>query len=126
MENKPNRAYKIMVVDDDPSTVRLLTGLLKNHGYETMSAADGLEALAKIKKENPDLILLDVMMPEVNGYDVCYQLRFNEDFKKTPIILVTARDQELNRFIGERVNIDYIHKPIDSKLLLSKIQHYCP
>ena len=112
---------KILVVDDDPGNLRLVTAIVKSRGYEVLTAQDGLEALVKIKKEKPHLVVLDVMMPEVNGYDVCYHLRFNKDFEKIPIILVTVRERELDESIGKRVNIDYIHKPVDSKVLIAKM-----
>ena len=112
---------KILVVDDDPGNLRIVSAIVKFKGYEVLTAQDGLEALAKIKKEKPHLVVLDVMMPEINGYDVCYHLRFNKDFEKIPIILVTVRERELDESIGKRVNIDYIHKPVDSKVLIAKM-----
>jgi DNA-binding response OmpR family regulator len=87
-----------------------------------MTANDGLEALAKIKSGNPDLVILDIMIPEINGYDVCYQLRFNDEFEKLPIILLTKREQELDDQIGKRVNIEYLPKPLNANLLLSTIR----
>ena len=113
---------KILVVDDDLGIVRLVGNLLKNHGYEVCSAMDGLEALVKIKEEKPDLVVLDIMMPEVNGYDVCYQLRFNEEFEHIPIVLLTARRQELDDDLGKKADIEYLSKPVDSKLLFEKIE----
>lgn len=114
---------KILVVDDDPATVKLVSSVLVSHGYQTLAAVDGLDALAKIKQEKPDLVVLDVMMPEINGYDVCYQLRFNKEFKKIPIVLLTSRPQELDQKIGMKVDIEYIPKPLNSKLLLKTIEH---
>ncbi|VAX36767.1 hypothetical protein MNBD_UNCLBAC01-1278 [hydrothermal vent metagenome] len=114
---------KILVVDDDPTTNKLVSALLKAEGYMIDSAIDGLDALAQIQKECPDLVVLDVMMPEVDGYDVCYQLRFNEQFQKTPIVLLTVREQELDDSISSRVNIEYVPKPVDSDLLLEKIRY---
>jgi len=115
-------AEKILVVDDDPASVRLVEGILKNENYNVSSAQDGLDALVKIKNENPQLVVLDVMLPEINGYDICYQLRFNKEFEKIPIVLMTSREQEMDNAIGKRVNIDYVHKPVDSKLLIDKIR----
>lgn len=112
---------KILIVDDDPSTLKLVEGLLQSKDFKTTTAKDGLGALVKIKTENPDLVILDIMMPEINGYDVCYQLRFNDEFEKLPIILLTKREQELDEQIGKRVNIEYVPKPLDTNLLLSKI-----
>ena len=111
----------ILVVDDEPATLKLVESLLSSHDYGVISAKDGLDALLLIQKKKPDLVILDVMMPEINGYDVCYQLRFNQDFEKTPIILLTKRNQEMNEKISKRVNIEYVPKPINSALLLQKI-----
>lgn len=115
-------AHKVMVVDDEPATLKLLESILSSNGYEVVSATNGLDALVGIQNEHPELVVLDVMIPEVNGYDVCFQLRFNSEFKKIPIILLTKRDQEIDDRIGERVNIAYVPKPINSEKLLQKIQ----
>jgi DNA-binding response OmpR family regulator len=114
---------KILVVDDDPVTVRSVETLLRSKNYEVISAYDGLEGLEKIKKENPDLVVLDIMMPEMNGYDVCYQLRFNKDFEKLPIVLLTVRDQELEDRISEMAHIEYTQKPVEPQILLEKVEH---
>ena len=113
---------KILVVDDDLTTVQLIEGILKKNHYHVVTASDGLEALVKIKKEKPDLVVLDIMMPEINGYDVCYQLRFNKKFDKIPIVILTSRNQEMDDSIGKRINIEYLSKPPNTKLLLEKIE----
>lgn len=110
-------------MDDDESTVKIVTSILKKKNYEVVSAIDGLDALVKIRRERPHLVVLDVMMPEINGYDVCYHLRFNKDFEKIPIVLLTVRDQEIDESIGKRVNIEYVHKPVDANLLVEKIEY---
>ena len=112
---------RILVVDDDRGVIRLVTRLLLSEGYEVSSVENGLDALVKLKKEKFDLVVLDIMMPEINGYDVCYQLRFNKEYEQIPIILSTVRDQELEDKLGKREDIEYLQKPIDSKLLLEKI-----
>lgn len=113
---------KILVVDDDQATLHLLEKILNSNGYEVFKAVDGLDALVKVKNEKPDLILLDIMMPEINGYDVCYQLRFNQEFDQIPIVLLTVRDRELDKETSERVNIDYVPKPIDTEVILEKVK----
>lgn len=115
-------AKKILVVDDDPVVIKLVETMLKNRGFDVDTAVDGLDALAKIKTSDPALIILDVMMPEINGYDVCYQLRFNDDFKRIPIILLTSRARELDKKISDRSNISYISKPVDANLILKEIE----
>ena len=115
---------KILVVDDDPSSVRIVSAFLKMQHYDVATAVDGLDALVKIKEYKPDVVVLDIMMPEINGYDVCYQLRFNKDFEKIPIILLTVRDQEMGEEIGKRVNIEYIQKPFQKEVLLEKVKRF--
>ena len=88
-------------------------------------AHDGLDGMVQVRKNVPDLIILDIMMPEINGYDVCSNLKFDERFKHIPIIVLTSREQELDPRIGQLMGIDYMHKPIDSKVLLEKIQNVC-
>ena len=112
-----------MIVDDDPSTVVLVENILASKGYQTLIAVDGLDALMKIKAEKPDLVVLDVMIPEINGYDVCYQLRFNQEFQKLPIVLMTKRKSELDHRVSQAANIKYVPKPIKPQLLLTTIQN---
>ena len=114
---------KILVVDDDKAVTTLLDGLLSSHGYTVLVAHDGLDGMVQVKKNIPDLIILDIMMPEINGYDVCSNLKFDEKFKHIPIIVLTSREQELDPRIGQLMGIDYMQKPIDSKILLEKIQN---
>lgn len=112
---------KILVVDDDPTVIKLLEGILKNRGFELVFATDGIDAMVQVKNTNPDLIVLDVMMPEVNGYEVCSHLKFDPSYKKIPIILLTSRDQELDERIGKLMGIEYMQKPVDRELLVATI-----
>ena len=114
---------KILVVDDDKAVIVLLDGLLSNRGYKVLTANDGLDGMVQVRKNIPDLIILDIMMPELNGYDVCSNLKFDERFKHIPIIVLTSREQELASGISRLMGISYMHKPIDSKILLEKIQN---
>lgn len=113
---------KILVVDDDKAVTTLLEGLLSGVGYKALVANDGLDAMVQVRKIVPDLIILDIMMPEINGYDVCSNLKFDERFKHIPIIVLTSREQELDSRIGQLMGISYMQKPIDSKALLDKVQ----
>jgi DNA-binding response OmpR family regulator len=113
---------KILVVDDDPSLTALLDSLLSGQGYNVLIAHDGLDAMVQVRKTNPDLLILDIMMPEINGYDVCRDIKFDARFKHIPIIVLTSREQELDPRIGQLMGIDYMHKPLDSKILTEKIQ----
>jgi len=118
----PTATKKILVVDDDKTVTTLLESLLSGQGYKVLAANDGLDGMVQVRKNMPDLIILDIMMPELNGYDVCSNLKFDEKFKHIPIIVLTSREQELASGISRLMGISYMHKPIDSKILLEKIQ----
>jgi len=114
---------KILVVDDEPDVLALLTLMLKSQGYNVISAVDGQEALEKARKEAPDLILLDVMLPKMDGYKVARMLKFDENFSHIPIILLTAKIQEKDKQTGLEMGAnDYMTKPFDTALLLAKIK----
>jgi len=114
---------KILVVDDDRIVTTMLKEVLSTQGYTVSTAYDGLDAMVQVRKNPPDLIVLDIMMSEINGYDVCGNLKFNEKYKHIPIIVLTVRKQELDPKIGRYMGIDYMHKPIDRKILLEKIKN---
>lgn len=113
---------KVLVVDDDPVVIRLVKEILKNLGYEVETAKDGIDAMVMVKKEKPDLIVLDIMMPELNGYDVLRTLKFTDEYKDIPVLLLTAREQELDRRIGEMMGIDYLQKPVNREAFIERIQ----
>src|SRR3989338_4824607 len=114
---------RILVVDDEPDIVNIVKKRLVDNGYDVIIAIDGQDALDKARKENPDLIVLDIMLPKMNGYNVCGLLKNDARYSKIPIIMFTARAQEEDMKLAEEVNADaYITKPFDSQALLSKIQ----
>ncbi len=114
---------KILMVDDEEALIRLVTMYLKYHSYEVISAGDGQEGLEKAKTEKPDLIILDLMLPKMDGYKVCGLLKKDTRYSKTPIILFTAKAQEKDVKLGEEVGADaYITKPFEPEVLLSKIK----
>lgn len=116
-------AKKILVVDDEPDVASLLTLMLKSQGYNVISAGDGQEALEKARGENPDLILLDIMLPRLDGYKVARMLKFDENFSHIPIIMLTAKIQERDRQTGLEMGAnDYVTKPFDTAALLGKIK----
>lgn len=115
-------AKKILVVDDDPVILRLLESILKGKGFEVVVARDGIDAMVQVKNTNPRLIILDIMMPELNGYEVCSHLKFDPQYKHIPIVILTSRDQELDARIGRMMGIEYMHKPVDRELLLATIE----
>jgi len=114
---------KILLVDDEEDMVFAVKKQLEANKYEVTTAGDGQEALDKARSENPDLIILDIMLPKIYGYKVCRMLKFDEKYKKIPIILFSSRAQQEDQEIGLEVGADaYITKPFDPKVLLSKIK----
>jgi two-component system alkaline phosphatase synthesis response regulator PhoP len=114
---------RILVVDDEKELTDLIKVRLESNGFQAIVAYDGQEGLTKAKKEKPDLIILDLMLPKMDGYKVCRMLKFDEKYRKIPIILFTARAQEADVKLGQEVGADaYITKPFESKVLLDKIQ----
>ncbi len=96
---------------------------LEANNYEVITAFDGQEGLDKARHEKPDLIILDLMLPKIDGYKVCRMLKFDEKYKKIAIILFTARSQKADEKVGFEVGADaYITKPFDPKVLLEKIK----
>ena len=113
----------VLVADDDPKSVKLLADLLAFSGYSVVSAGDGAAALACVATERPDLVLLDVMMPELSGYEVCRALRADAGMGILPIVLVTALDQRDERVRGLEAGADdFISKPIDPAELLARVR----
>src|SRR5437870_4096003 len=114
---------KVLVVDDVPVNVKLLADLLAVKGYAVVTAASGAEALAKIEKEQPGLVLLDVMMPGMSGYDVCRRIRQNAATAMLPVIMVTALDPTQERVKGIEAGADdFLTKPINQPELLARVK----
>jgi len=113
---------KILVVDDEIDLVDMLTIRLEANDYEVFVAHDGQEGLDKARTLKPDLIILDLMLPKIDGYRVCRMLKFDEKYKQIPIIIFTARSQEADVKLGKEVGADaYLTKPFEPEILLSKI-----
>ena len=113
---------KILIVDDDPDIIEILTYNLSNEGYNVKSAVNGIEALKKAKKFIPDIILLDVMMPEMEGIEACSNLREIESLSKSMIIFLSARGEDFTQIAAFDAGADdYINKPVKPKILLKKI-----
>lgn len=114
---------KILVVDDQPVNVQLLKRKLEREGIQVAAAYTGIEALELVQKEKPDLILLDVMMPDMDGMEVCQRLQEAEDTRSIPIIFITARSSKESKLEGLAVGaVDYITKPIDLDETLARVQ----
>ena len=124
-------AKKILVIDDEPDVVTYLTTLLEENGYQASGAADGKEGLAKIKENKPDLICLDVLMPEKSGIGLYKELKKSDEYKKIPVIIITGFHEEnfpmidFKKFIYERSipgPEGYMEKPIDRENFLQAIK----
>ncbi|MDH7577184.1 MAG: response regulator transcription factor [Bacillota bacterium] len=112
---------KILVVDDEESIVKLVSFNLNKEGFHTISAGDGREAWEIIQREKPDLIVLDVMLPEMDGFSLCRLLR-QEGFK-TPILMLTAKDEEIDKVLGLEIGADdYLTKPFSPRELVARVK----
>ncbi len=120
-------AEKILVVDDELDMLKVVVFRLKQSGYEVITASDGVEGLKKAEEEIPDLILLDVMMPRMDGYAMASKLRELKKTQSIPIIMLTAKSDpdDVTRF-HELGAIDYIVKPFDQVVLLEKVKKHLP
>jgi putative two-component system response regulator len=114
---------KILVVDDTPQNVKLLADILTVEGFDVVTAASGEEALEKVEAESPDLILLDIMMPGMSGYDVCGRLKANSATKNIPVIFVTAMHEIEDETKGFELGaVDYIAKPIRRPIVMARVK----
>jgi DNA-binding response OmpR family regulator len=112
---------RILIVEDDPKLVKLLSSDFELEGYIVSTANNGLDGYEKAKREKPDLIILDVMMPKMNGYDVCRGLR--KDGCDTPILMLTAKGQETEKVVGLDIGADdYVTKPFSGMELLARVK----
>ncbi len=121
-EKDVQAAPKILLVDDEPDILEFVRYNLAKEGYEVITAPDGKTALEVAEREKPDLIVLDIMMPELDGVETCRQLRKNKAFAKTPVAFLTARDEDFSQITALDVGgDDYITKPIKPRVLVSRI-----
>jgi len=111
---------KILVVDDEKKLADLLKAYLEHEGYRVLQASDGVQALAKFESEKPDLVVLDVMMPRIDGLETCQRIRKKSD---VPIIMLTARDQDTDKIVGLELGADdYMTKPFSPRELTARIK----
>ena len=117
-------SIKVLVVDDDPDIVEILKYNLKNSGYSVKSAANGVEAIKKAKKFIPDIILMDVMMPEMSGIEACEEIKNIDQLSQAIIIFLSARSEDYTQISAYDAGADdYISKPVKPKILLKKISN---
>ncbi len=114
---------KILVVDDEAVLVETIAYNLEQAGYQVITAADGTSALQAVHRETPDLIILDIMLPEMDGLEVCRQLRRESNTATTPIMMLTARGEEIDKVVGLEVGADdYVTKPFGRRELLARVR----
>ena len=118
-------AEKILVVDDSPTELQLMAEPLIDRGYQVITATNGIDALETAIKEHPRLILLDVLMPGKNGFQVCRQLKSSPDTQDIKIIIISSKSQQSDKFWGIKQGADeYMIKPFDEKTLLANVAKF--
>ena len=116
---------KVLIVDDSPAQVKLMQGLLETEGYQPVGINDPRRVEEAIAAERPSLILLDVVMPDRNGFQVCRELKGNAEFSGIPIVLVTSKDTASDRYWGEQQGADgYVTKPFTREELLRAVRRF--
>lgn len=119
MENQK----KILVVDDDPVSLKMLSVRLEVNNFTAITAQDGEEAVEKVKQDKPDVIILDLMLPKMSGYEVCSMLKFDDNYKDIPIIVLSSLHEQEERDKAIKSGADsYFVKPFDLDLLVNKIK----
>jgi len=114
---------KILIVDDEEHIIELLKFNLLNAGYDVLTANNGIDAVKIAKAEKPSLLLLDLMLPGIDGFDVCKEIKRDNDMKKTSIIMLTAKGEELDKILGLELGADdYITKPFSVRELLARVK----
>ena len=120
-----SESKKILIVDDEQDIVETLKFMLEAQGYECFCAYDGEAGLTLAKEIIPDLMILDVMMPKMNGYKISRLLKYDNKYKNIPIIMVTARSQDDDKAIGQETGVnEYVTKPFELDDLISKVNKY--
>jgi two-component system alkaline phosphatase synthesis response regulator PhoP len=114
---------KVLVVDDEEYIQHILNFSFGAEGYEVVTAADGEEALAKARNETPDIIVLDIMMPKMDGYEACRKLKSDPKTKDIPVILLTAKGRDVDRKLGSEAGADdYVVKPFSPGRLIERVE----
>jgi len=116
---------KILIVDDEADLVETVRFPLEMEGFNVLVSYNGEDALNKARKESPDLIILDLMLPKLDGYKVCRLLKFDEKYKHIPILMLTAKTQEKDKILGMETGAEeYITKPFEMDYLMEKVKAY--
>lgn len=115
----------ILLADDEEEFLKTIQQLLEGKGFKVLTARDGQEAVVAIRRHRPALVIADVMMPKLDGFQLCRLIKFDKQLKNIPIILLTARSQESDRYVGRGVQAnDYLTKPFKTQHLLSRISFW--
>jgi twitching motility two-component system response regulator PilG len=121
-KEKTDHVLKIMIVDDSVTIRRTAESLLKREGYTVITAEDGFQALSKVVDEHPDIIFLDIMMPRLDGYQICSIIKNNSLFKNTPVIMLSSKDGIFDKVRGKLVGSEkYVTKPFTKEDLVEAI-----
>lgn len=124
---KEHLAKVILIVEDNPDSLRLAQRMLQISGYTTIEATDGKQGVELAKTRSPDLILMDIMMPEMDGYAACHAIKTDKATSEIPVVMLTAVDHELNRKLAEKMGADgYITKPFAREELLDVVSQFLP
>lgn len=116
------KSPKILVVDDYPNMVEMLSVRLRSQGFDVITSFDGIDALQKARTQQPDLILLDVLLPKMDGFKVCRLLKFDEKYRHIPVIMLTSRARDVDRQTGMEMGANaYLYKPYEPNELQRKI-----
>jgi len=116
---------RILIVDDKPELRKALAIRLEASNYQVLTASDGEEALKKVREERPDLIILDIMLPKMDGFKVCRLFKFDPQYKNIPVIMLTVKAQREDKLMGMETGADeYITKPFNAEELLAKVKEH--
>ena len=115
--------HKVLIIEDDPATSRLVEYSLRHAGYQVIRAANGLEGIRMARSEAPDLVILDVMLPGLDGYEICHRLKGDAATARLPILMFSAKAQEIDRNTGLKVGADeYLTKPAAPADIVGRVQ----
>ncbi len=116
------KAVVVLAADDDVDTLNVIKVKLEAHGLRVITVRDGQKAMLAVRQHRPAVVILDIMMPRLNGFQVARMIKFDKQLKATPVIILTARTQEVDRSLGTQVGADeYLTKPFDPQLLLDMV-----
>lgn len=122
-----SKKQKVLVVDDEPNILMSLEFLMRKNGYEVFIARNGAEAIDLVNRQQPDVLVLDIMMPEVDGYEVCRYIRQQEELKNTKVIFLSAKSKEADIEKGYAAGADlYLTKPFSTRELMQRIGEFAP